>query len=35
MNKILYNITSGNPRSLLVPSIASLLDGICKVVRQR
>ena len=32
MKKILYNITSGNPRSLIVPSVASLLDGLCKVV---
>jgi ATP-binding cassette subfamily B protein len=32
MKKILYNITSGNPRSLVKPSVASLLDGICKIV---
>jgi ATP-binding cassette, subfamily B, bacterial IrtB/YbtQ len=32
MNKTLYNITSGHPRSLLAPSISSLLDGLCKVV---
>ncbi|MGD9117040.1 MAG: ABC transporter ATP-binding protein [Dehalococcoidia bacterium] len=32
MRKILYNITSGNPRSLVKPSVASLLDGICKIV---
>jgi ATP-binding cassette subfamily B protein IrtB len=32
MKKILYNITSGHPRSLLLPSISSLLDGLCKIV---
>jgi ATP-binding cassette subfamily B protein len=32
MKRILYNITSGNPRSLIKPSIASLLDGITKIV---
>jgi ATP-binding cassette subfamily B protein len=32
MKKILYNITSGNPRSLIKPSAASLLDGLCKIV---
>jgi ATP-binding cassette subfamily B protein IrtB len=32
MKKTLYNITSGHPRSLLVPSISCLLDGICKIV---
>jgi ATP-binding cassette subfamily B protein IrtB len=32
MKKILYNITSGNPRSLVQPSVASILDGLCKIV---
>ncbi len=32
MKKILYDITSGHPRSLIKPSIASLLDGLCKIV---
>jgi ATP-binding cassette subfamily B protein len=32
MNKIIYNITSGNPRSLIKPSVSSLLDGFCKIV---
>ena len=32
MKKMLYNITSGNPRSLIKPSVASLLDGLCKIV---
>lgn len=32
MRKILYNITSGEPRSLIKPSVACLLDGLCKLV---
>jgi len=32
MRNILYNITSGNPRSLIKPSVASLLDGLRKIV---
>ena len=32
MKKILYNITSGHPRSLIKPTVASLLDGLCKIV---
>ena len=32
MTKTLHNITSGSPRSLLIPSVASLLDGLCKII---
>lgn len=32
MNRYFYNISGGNPRSLLPSSVAALLDGIAKIV---
>lgn len=32
MKKFLFNITSGNPRELILPSILSLLEGILKIL---
>lgn len=32
MKKLLFNITSGKPRALVLPSVAALLDGICKII---
>ena len=32
MNKFFYNISSGNPGELIIPSLASFLDGLCKII---
>lgn len=32
MKKFFYNMTSGAPRSLIFPSVASLMDGIAKIL---
>lgn len=32
MNTFLYNITSGNPKSLIKPICAAFLEGLCKIL---
>ena len=32
MKKFFYNITSGNPKSLLMPCFTSFIDGLCKIL---
>lgn len=32
MKQFMYNMTSGNPRDVVMPSVASLIDGISRVV---
>ncbi|AOY74501.1 ABC transporter ATP-binding protein [Clostridium formicaceticum] len=32
MKKFFYNISSGNPKALVMPCFASFLEGICKIV---
>lgn len=32
MKKFLYNITSGHPKELIVPSVLSLIEGIFKII---
>lgn len=32
MKRFFYNITSGNPGALLIPSLTAFLEGLCKII---
>ena len=32
MRKFFYNISSGNPKTLILPCVASFVDGLCKIL---